>query len=199
MKTGILGGAFDPIHKGHLYMAKCAMEEYGLDRFIFVPSGHSPNKSENKMTSFGHRYNMCKLATADAAEFDVSDTEIRDSGISYTYMTLLRFKEIYPSDELFFIMGGDSLDYFDSWKKPDVIAANAVILVVMREDFPADQMQRRISHIKELFPADIRLLRCDRMDVSSTQVREFIKAGKDVSGLLDEQVLGYIESNNLYR
>lgn len=199
MKTGILGGAFDPIHKGHVYMAKCAMEEYGLDRVIFVPSGHSPNKSENKMTSFGHRYNMCRLAAETTDKYEVSDMEIRESGTSYTYMTLLRFKQMYPSDELFFIMGGDSLDYFDSWKKPDVIAENAVILVVVREDFPAEQMQRRISHIKELFPADIRLLRCDRMDVSSTQVRELIKAGKDVSGLLDEQVLGYIESNNLYR
>ncbi|WP_455720552.1 nicotinate-nucleotide adenylyltransferase [Agathobacter sp.] len=199
MRTGILGGAFDPIHKGHVYMAKCAMEEYGLDRVIFVPSGHSPNKAEKNMTSFDDRYNMCRLATAGVPEFEVSDIEIRDSCTSYTYMTLLRFKEMYPSDELFFIMGGDSLDYFDCWRKPDVIADTAVILVVVRQDFPAEQMQQKIAHIKSLFPADIRLLRCNRIDVSSTQVREDIRTDKDVSGLLDEQVIGYIKSNSLYR
>ena len=62
MKTGIFGGAFDPIHKGHIYMAQKAMEEYSLDRILLVPSGHSPNKTENAMTAFSHRYNMCKLA-----------------------------------------------------------------------------------------------------------------------------------------
>ncbi len=199
MKIGILGGAFDPIHKGHVHMAKCALKEYELDRVIFVPSGHSPNKEEKNMTSFVHRYNMCRLATEDIPEFEVSDIEIRDTDISYTYMTLLHFKKIYPSEELFFIMGGDSLDYFDCWKKPETIAGCAVILVVVRQDFPAEQMKQKIARIKDLFWADIRLLKCDRMDVSSTQVRSDICADRDVSGLLDEQVIEYIKSNNLYR
>lgn len=169
MKTGIFGGAFDPIHKGHIYMAQKAMEEYSLDRILLVPSGHSPNKTENAMTAFSHRYNMCKLASEAVPGIEVSDIEIKDESTSYTYVTLQKLKALYPEDELYFIMGGDSLDYFESWMRPDVIARTAIILVMVRENFPKLQMEEKIAHIKNLFPADIRLLKCDRMDVSSTQ------------------------------
>ena len=115
MKTGIFGGAFDPIHKGHIYMARKAMEEYSLDRILLVPSGHSPNKTENAMTAFSHRYNMCKLASEAVPGIEVSDIEIKDESTSYTYVTLQKLKQLYPEDELYFIMGGDSLDYFEGW------------------------------------------------------------------------------------
>ena len=165
MKTGIFGGAFDPIHKGHIYMAQKAMEEYSLDRILLVPSGHSPNKTENTMTAFSHRYNMCKLASEAVPGIEVSDIEIKDESTSYTYVTLQKLKALYPEDELYFIMGGDSLDYFETWMRPDVIAQTAIILVMVRENFPKQQMEEKIAHIKNLFPADIRLLKCDRMDV----------------------------------
>ena len=176
MKTGIFGGAFDPIHKGHIYMAQKAMEEYSLDRVLLVPSGHSPNKTENAMTTFSHRYNMCKLASEAVPGIEVSDIEIKDESTSYTYVTLQKLKELYPEDELYFIMGGDSLDYFETWMRPDVIARTAIILVMVRENFPKQQMEEKIAHIKKQFWADIRLLKCDRMDVSSTQVRKLLRA-----------------------
>ena len=159
MKTGIFGGAFDPIHKGHIYMAQKAMEEYSLDRILLVPSGHSPNKTENAMTAFSHRYNMCKLASEAVPGIEVSDIEIKDESTSYTYVTLQKLKALYPKDELYFIMGGDSLDYFETWMRPDVIARTAIILVMVRENFPKQQMEEKIAHIKNLFPADIRLLK----------------------------------------
>ena len=208
MKTGIFGGAFDPIHKGHIYMAQKAMEEYSLDRILLVPSGHSPNKTENAMTAFSHRYNMCKLASEAVPGIEVSDIEIKDESTSYTYVTLQKLKELYPEDELYFIMGGDSLDYFESWMRPDVIARTAIILVMVRENFPKLQMEEKIAHIKNLFPADIRLLKCDRMDVSSTQVRKLLRAKSQADGykspkgaemFLDVAVMSYIQANNLYR
>ena len=198
MKTGIFGGAFDPIHKGHIYMAQKAMEEYSLDRVLLVPSGHSPNKTENTMTAFSHRYNMCKLASEAVPGIEVSDIEIKDESTSYTYVTLQKLKALYPEDELYFIMGGDSLDYFESWMKPEIIAQTAIILV----------MEEKIAHIKNLFPADIRLLKCDRMDVSSTQVRKLLRAKSQADGyrshkgaemFLDAAVMSYIQANNLYR
>ena len=182
MKTGIFGGAFDPIHKGHIYMAQKAMEEYSLDRILLVPSGHSPNKTENAMTAFSHRYNMCKLASEAVPGIEVSDIEIKDESTSYTYVTLQKLKQLYPEDELYFIMGGDSLDYFETWMRPDVIAQTAIILVMVRENFPKLQMEEKIAHIKNLFPADIRLLKCDRMDVSSTQVRRLLRAKSQADG-----------------
>ena len=203
MKTGIFGGAFDPIHKGHIYMAQKAMEEYSLDRLFLVPSGHSPNKTENAMTAFSHRYNMCKLAARA-----VPDIEIKDKSTSYTYVTLQKLKALYPQYELYFIMGGDSLDYFETWMRPDVIAQTAIILVMVRENFPKLQMEEKIAHIKNLFPADIRLLKCDRMDVSSTQVRRLLRAKSQADGyrspkgaemFLDAAVMSYIQANNLYR
>lgn len=208
MKTGIFGGAFDPIHKGHIYMAQKAMEEYSLDRLFLVPSGHSPNKTENAMTAFSHRYNMCKLAARAVPGIEVSDIEIKDESTSYTYVTLQKLKALYPQDELYFIMGGDSLDYFETWMRPDVIAKTAIILVMVRENFPKLQMEGKIAHIKNLFPADIRLLSCDGMDVSSTQVRGLLKAESkalehrslaSAEMLLDAAVMSYIQANNLYR
>lgn len=208
MKTGIFGGAFDPIHKGHIYMAQKAMEEYSLDRILLVPSGHSPNKTENAMTAFSHRYNMCKLASEAVPGIEVSDIEIKDESTSYTYVTLQKLKAIYPEDELYFIMGGDSLDYFETWMRPDVIARTAIILVMVRENFPKQQMEEKIAHIKNLFPADIRLLSCDRIDVSSTQVRSLLRAKSQADGdrspkgaemFLDAAVMSYIQANNLYR
>lgn len=208
MKTGIFGGAFDPIHKGHIYMAQKAMEEYSLDRLFLVPSGHSPNKTENAMTAFSHRYNMCKLAARAVPGIEVSDIEIKDESTSYTYVTLQKLKALYPQDELYFIMGGDSLDYFETWMRPDVIAQTAIILVMVRENFPKLQMEEKIAHIKNMFPADIRLLSCDRIDVSSTQVRSLLRAKSQASGqkspkgaemFLDAAVMSYIQANNLYR
>ena len=197
MKTGIFGGAFDPIHKGHIYMAQKAMEEYSLDRILLVPSGHSPNKTENAMTAFSHRYNMCKLASEAVPGIEVSDIEIKDESTSYTYVTLQKLKALYPEDELYFIMGGDSLDYFESWMKPEIIAQTAKL-----------QMEEKIANIKNLFPADIRLLKCDRMDVSSTQVRKLLRAKSQADGyrspkgaemFLDAAVMSYIQANHLYR
>ena len=185
MKTGIFGGAFDPIHKGHIYMAQKAMEEYSLDRILLVPSGHSPNKTENAMTAFSHRYNMCKLASEAVPGIEVSDIEIKDESTSYTYVTLQKLKQ-----------------------RPDVIAQTAIILVMVRENFPKLQMEEKIAHIKNLFPADIRLLKCDRMDVSSTQVRRLLRAKSQADGyrspkgaemFLDAAVMSYIQANNLYR
>lgn len=189
-------------------MAQKAMEEYSLDRILIVPSGHSPNKTENAMTAFSHRYNMCKLAAEAVPGIDVSDIEIKDESTSYTYVTLQKLKQLYPDDELYFIMGGDSLDYFETWMKPEIIAQTAIILVMVRENFPKKQMEEKIAHIKKQFWADIRLLKCDRMDVSSTQVRSLLHAKSQAGGqrspkgaemFLDAAVMSYIQANNLYR
>ena len=161
MKTGIFGGAFDPIHKGHIYMAQKAMEEYSLDRILLVPSGHSPNKTENAMTAFSHRYNMCKLASEAVPGIEVSDIEIKDESTSYTYVTLQKLKALYPEDELYFIMGGDSLDYFESWMRPDVIARTAIILVMIRDNFPQMQLEEKIAHIITKFTEETNLEECD--------------------------------------
>ena len=208
MNIGILGGSFDPIHNGHLHMAKCAYESYALDQVWLIPAGHSPNKDEHGMTDAKDRFQMCKLAAQPYPWMTVSRLELDSAERSYTYRTMEKLSEQFPMHRFFFIMGGDSLDYFESWMRPDVIARTAIILVMVRENFPKLQMEEKIAHIKNLFPADIRLLSCDGMDVSSTQVRELLKAEskalehrslESTEKLLDASVMSYIQANNLYR
>lgn len=199
MKIGIFGGSFDPIHAGHLYMAEKAVHEFELDRMIFVPAGHSPNKSEYVMTDFYSRYKMCKLAVQDRKNFEVSDIEIKVEDTSYTYLTLEKFKKIYKDDTLYFLLGADSLDYFEKWKNPHLIAKNAIILVVVRENFPIEKINKKIKELKKLFTADIRLLKCSQMDISSSMIRSSIKDNIDASKYLESDVIDYIKQNNLYR
>ena len=208
MNIGILGGSFDPIHNGHLHMAKCAYESYALDQVWLIPAGHSPNKDEHGMTDAKDRFQMCKLAAQPYPWMTVSRLELDSAERSYTYRTMEKLSEQYPMHRFFFIMGGDSLDYFESWMKPEIIAQTAIILVMVRENFPKQQMEEKIAHIKKQFWADIRLLKCDRMDVSSTQVRRLLRAKSQADGyrspkgaemFLDAAVMSYIQANNLYR
>ena len=208
MNIGILGGSFDPIHNGHLHMAKCAYESYALDQVWLIPAGHSPNKDEHGMTDAKDRFQMCKLAAQPYPWMTVSRLELDSAERSYTYRTMEKLSEQFPMHRFFFIMGGDSLDYFESWMKPEIIAQTAIILVMVRENFPKQQMEEKIAHIKKQFWADIRLLKCDRMDVSSTQVRKLLRAKSQADGyrspkgaemFLDAAVMSYIQANNLYR
>ena len=208
MNIGILGGSFDPIHNGHLHMAKCAYESYALDQVWLIPAGHSPNKDEHGMTDAKDRFQMCKLAAQPYPWMTVSRLELDSAERSYTYRTMEKLSEQFPMHRFFFIMGGDSLDYFESWMKPEIIAQTAIILVMVRENFPKQQMEEKIAHIKKQFWADIRLLKCDRMDVSSTQVRKMLRAKSQADGyrspkgaemFLDAAVMSYIQANNLYR
>lgn len=199
MKTAIFGGAFDPIHNGHINMMESAMNEYCLDRVIVVPSGHSPNKDESNMTSFEHRFNMCQIAVRNLKSITVSDIEHMCNSTSYTYATLLKFKEMYPLDELYFIMGADSLDYFEKWYHPEIIAQTAAILVISREDMDIDVISAKIKEINTIFPADIRIVHCNKIDVSSTMIRSNIKKHQDITGILPGKVIDYIRQNELYR
>ena len=103
------------------------------------------------MTAFSHRYNMCKLASEAVPGIEVSDIEIKDESTSYTYVTLQKLKALYPEDELYFIMGGDSLDYFETWMRPEIIAQTAIILVMVRKNFQSSRWKKRLLISKICF------------------------------------------------
>ena len=132
-KIGILGGSFDPIHQGHLNIARSAYREFALDEVWFIPAGHSPNKEEAEMTPAQVRAEMTQAAIKNDASFKLSRIEIESSGTSYTYKTLQHLKEQFPEDQFFFIMGADSLDYFDKWRHPEIICQNATVLAAVRD------------------------------------------------------------------
>ena len=198
-KVGILGGSFDPIHNGHLAIAESARKDYALDEIWFIPAGHSPNKEEARMTSAEERLKMTELAVRDYDNFKVSDMEVCSKETSYTYRTLERLTAEYPETEFYFIMGADSLDYFDKWYHAERICQCAVILVAVRDEFSKANMKAKIAEIQQLFPADIRILSIGKVEVSSHEIRKQIAEGRDVPVQIPHAVSEYIRETGLYR
>ena len=192
-KIGILGGSFDPIHKGHIFMALHAHEQYDLDKVWLMPNGHAPHKDEEKMTDAKDRLAMCKLVSDQYTFMETCDIEIRSEEYSYTYFTMQKLAQIYPEYEFYFIMGADSLNYFKKWRHPEIIASLCKILVVNRDDYQKEDLINKINRINQIFPADIQIVHCPKYDVSSTEIRQ----GQKLDDVLSE-VKEYIQKNHLY-
>ena len=197
-KIGIFGGSFDPIHQGHLNIARCAYEEFHLDEIWFIPAGHSPNKDEAGMTSATDRAKMVDLAIAEYPYFRLSMIEIESSETSYTYLTLTKLKEQHPDIQLYFIMGADSLDYFEKWRHPEVICKKAIILVAVRDHLNLPQVERKIKELQNLFHAQIYPITGGKTDISSTELRIKLKVGTDKLPMLPTKVADYIAGCRLY-
>ena len=198
-KIGILGGSFDPIHNGHLAIAKSAYQDFALDEVWLIPAGHSPNKDESKMTNAHTRAEMVALAIADTPYFKLSTYEIDKEGTSYTYLTLSDFKEQYPDTTFYFIMGADSLDYFERWRHPEIICEKAIILVAVRDDMDLDDIHTKIAYIQTQFHAEIYPLSCNRIDISSSEIRAALIEQKELPAELPASVAEYIMAKHLYQ
>ena len=192
-KIGILGGSFDPIHNGHFHMAKAAYEQYELDEVWLIPNGHAPHKDEDKMADSVHRLTMCNLLAGKYAFLKTCDMEIKSEEASYTYLTMQKLTRMYPDYEFYFIMGADSLDYFEKWRNPEIIASLCKLLVINRDEFTQEDMEEKILRINQYFPANIQIVKCEKYDVSSTEIRN----GKKLEDVLPE-VKEYMLENHLY-
>lgn len=199
MRIGILGGSFDPIHNGHMHMAKCACQYKGLDEVWLVPTGHSPHKDEQKMTSPRDRYAMCELAASTDARIKVSTVELDSTGKNYTYITLEKLTTQYPMHEFFFIMGGDSLDYFEQWVHPERICELAKLLVIPRDRYHHSYLEKKAGEIKQLFPCHIEIISCENYPLSSTEIRARLKQNIAKEEDFPEGVLNYIRTHALYQ
>lgn len=184
-KIAIFGGSFDPVHNGHIRIAAQALSRLNLNKVIFVPAYIQPFKLDAKQASSTDRYNMLNLATKDEPLFEVSDYEICNKGISYSYQTAEHFKSIYINSKLYFIIGDDAYADIDSWKEADRLK-KAVDFIV----FP------RLGNI---LVRDAIYIDIPPDKISSTNIRELLKSGKDVSNLMPEGVLQYIKTHNLYK
>ena len=151
------------------------------------------------MTSAAVRAEMTALAAQEIPHFKLSTYEIDKEGTSYTYLTLSDFKKQYPDTDFYFIMGADSLDYFDDWKHPEIICQKAVVLVAVRDDMDLDDIHAKIEHIKTQFSAEIYPLSCTKIDISSSEIRASLQAGKDVCDMIPQSVAEYITAHGLYQ
>lgn len=197
-KIGIMGGTFDPIHYGHLLIAQSAADEFDLDKVLFVPTGKSPHKQTELVTEPEVRCEMVKLAIASNERFLFSDIEVNNKETNYTYLTLQKFSKQYPKAKLYFIMGGDSLKDFKSWREPEKICRQAVILAAVRDEMIGQEMREAIQEIRELFHAEIFMLHSPNFSVSSHNIRKRLEKRSSVRYLIPDEVLQYIYRENIY-
>ncbi|MFN4151544.1 MAG: nicotinate-nucleotide adenylyltransferase [Candidatus Sericytochromatia bacterium] len=196
-KIGILGGTFNPIHIGHLIIAQQCKEQLKLDQIIFIPNGNPPHKNKNIIDKH-HRFKMLSLAIEDNKYFDISDIEIKKEEPSYTINTILELKKD-NNNELFFIMGDDSLFSIIKWYKYTNLIEECKFIVFPREktldieiynQFISNELKTDINKFSFIsFPI---------INVSSTLIREMIEKKISIKYLVPDKVINYIDSNKLY-
>lgn len=199
MKTGILGGTFDPIHTGHLLLAEAAYEAAGLDRVILLPTGRSYFKDGTGVTDAQKRLAMVRIAARGNRHLEVLDIEVRRPGKTYTSDTLQELTKRFPEDELFYIIGADTLPQMEHWYQPQIVFQLARILVETRSDEAgSDEVKLSARRLREKYGADIRMLPVRNIEISSTEIRSRVREGRSIRYLVPREVEDYIEEQGLY-
>ena len=196
MKTGIFGGAFNPVHSGHINLAKNYLSALALDRIIFIPTSVAPHKSSGGFASGEDRINMLSLAINKIEEFEISDIEFKREGKSYSFDTLCELRSLYPEDDFYLIMGSDQFLYFNNWYKAEEIAHMATLCTASRNDEDLKKLREFKNQNEYLKNAVI----CDFsvFEISSSQIRGMIKNAQSIKEYVPEAVEKYIMEKKLY-
>ena len=201
MRLGIFGGSFDPIHLGHLILAEQCREQAQLDQVWFVPCSLQPHKQDGAHGTDRQRSEMVELAIAGHEAFILSKIEMDRGGVSYTVETLEQIHESNPNDELFLLMGGDSLKDFGSWREPAKICQLATPLVVNRPGSGQVDLSPLKQYVDEnrytMFEKMVINSPC--IEISSRGIRAKIADGKSIRFLTSRAVEKYIETQKLFR
>ncbi len=198
MRIGIFGGSFDPVHKEHTNFARAAIESLRLDILFVMPAHTPPHKPDRVLSSDTDRLEMCALAFADIPQARVSDYEIQRAGTSYTYLTCQHFRALYPSDEIFFLVGTDMLRDFPTWREPNTILENVTLAVCGRNEEKGWWEKEQADFYKKFGKKFVRI-DYNGADVSSTKIRVLAGAGMRLTELVDERTEAYIYQNGLYK
>jgi nicotinate-nucleotide adenylyltransferase len=194
VRIGILGGTFDPVHLGHLLIAEQAREQLSLDEVLFIPAGNPWRKSERVVTPAEHRLAMLRLALEDNDAFGISDVELRRTGPSYTADTLEALAAERLDDAFWFVVGADAFHDMRNWHEPERITRHARIAAA-----PRDHRVRVDPSAWDVDAALVDQFECPRLDVSSTDIRARVAAGRSIRYLVPDAVRRYIEDQRLYR
>ena len=216
MRFGVFGGAFNPIHYGHLRAAEDVREHLGLERVIFIPTGTPPLKSE-ELAPAQDRYAMTELAVSTNTRFDISDIECRWPEMSYSVDTAARLREMHPGDDLFFVTGIDAFMDLPRWREPERLVGLVDFAVISRpghafgelesspfleadgnmlEDMDRGSLRMYSAGLKGKWTAV--LLSVTPLHVSATAIRALIGQKRSIKYLLPESVESFIMSNGLY-
>ncbi|MCD6048754.1 MAG: nicotinate (nicotinamide) nucleotide adenylyltransferase [Verrucomicrobia bacterium] len=188
-RIGLFGGSFDPVHCGHLLMARAAMEEAQLERMIFIPAAQSPFKPGGSNTPAVLRGAMLRQALAGQTQFEVDELEMHRGGVSYTIDTVQEFQRRHPDAHFWYIIGADHVPLLTKWREAEKLASLVEFLVIPRPGEPT-------TPLSEPFRGQV--LRGFPFGVSSTIIRERVKAGLPIDHLVPPVVVETIRNNRLY-
>ena len=213
-RIGIMGGTFNPIHNGHLAIAKKAREQFLLEKVLFMPSGVPYTKNLREVLPVDIRCEMTALAIADTPYFELSMLEAADAERgknTYTFETLQKLRRADPDADYYFILGADSLYTIENWKNPLLIFENCSLLVAVRRNdetlekpqrdstFSQESLHKQVLYLREKYRVSVEILEFAGMDLSSTMIREKLRCGNSVCGLVPKAVEDYILKNECYR
>jgi nicotinate-nucleotide adenylyltransferase len=196
LRVGILGGAFNPPHLGHLVCAQEALVQLELDKVVFVPVGVAPHRTLDDDPGPEARLEMVELAIADDERFTTSRIEMDREGPSYTADTLEQMREESPEDELFLILGGDQAAALASWHEPEKVLERATLAVFERLSWGRNAIVIKIGRL--VGARDVRYLDMPLIQVSSSAIRRRVREGVAIRYLVSDKVVDYIATNELY-
>ena len=198
MRIGVLGGTFDPIHIGHLTVAEEVKTRLDLAEVLFVPAGQPWLKTNSPISSAEHRIGMVRLAIAGRPYFKLSMVEIERTGPSYTVDTVAELQaQLGAGEELFFIMGWDSLAQLPQWREPSRLVTMCHLVAVPRPGYQLPDLE----YLEALIPGlsqSLVLLDKPEIDVDATDIRNRVTHGLSISQLVPDSVISYIEQHRLY-
>ena len=193
MKICLFGGTFDPPHLGHLLIAQTVCESEDFDKIIFIPAFNPPNKDLDNITPVSLRLEMLESAISDNPKFEISQMEIQRGGTSYSLDTISEFKYEYQltKNNLYYLIGTDTLAQFDSWKEPKTIVNECSVLVAVRPGFNS-------SNIPNWVLPNIQFANIPRFEISSSNIRQRWKENKTIRYMVTLSVWKIINKYNLY-
>ncbi|MGM0500005.1 MAG: nicotinate-nucleotide adenylyltransferase [Bacillota bacterium] len=195
--VAIFGGTFDPPHLGHFILAEQLKNNFGLTEIIFMPTGKPPHKKDKVISPNEDRLNMLKLAVEENDFFSLSDWEIQNEGYSYTAKTLEQFVPQIDADEIFFIIGADSLAEIFKWKKPEYLLSEGKFIVFNRPGYDLKEITSQKKY--KAYLDNIITYQGLNIEISSSFIRDEFKKGNSIRYLTLDKIEQYIEENNLYR
>lgn len=198
MNIGVLGGTFDPVHNGHLIVAEEAKTQLNLVEIIFVPAGQPWLKEDRPISPAEHRLQMLRLAIADKPHFKLSTIEIERAGPSYSVDTIAELRaQLGSEDEVFFILGWDSLAELLQWREPARIIKMCYLVAAPRPGYPRPKLKTLEASILGLSQR-VMLMEKPEIDISASAIRDRVARGLSIRHLVPEPVNRYIKEHKLY-
>lgn len=198
IRIAVFGGTFNPVHNGHIHIAKEFLYKLNCDKMIIIPTKTPPHKKAHDLASGIDRLNMCKLAFDFDKRIEVSNMEIKRDGPSYTSCTLRELKAIYPNATLYFIMGTDMLITIEHWYNYKEIFALAILCAGARDKNEYKKLKEYAEKL-EKDGANVIIKDIKPVIISSTQIRDMLSSGRDTENMLPDKVYDYIRRKGLYK